>query len=102
MHAQGLRRLLWTVFLLVFGISGLSAQSPQSLPDAPQPQKTSPPPEPPPIESSSRDTEPAPSIHPRVDQPAQPDTSGTPAPNSDLPDVQSRPAANPSTPDTQH
>jgi VWFA-related protein len=36
-----------------------------------------------------------------VDQPAQPDTAGTPAPNADEPNITSQPAANPSTPDTQ-
>lgn len=97
------RLLLWTVSLVLLSAAGLAGQSPQNLPDAPQPQKTVPPPEPPPAESSSRDTAPPPPVQPRVDQPAEPDSTGNPLPNADQPNttVTQPPLRAASTPDTQ-
>lgn len=78
MRARPLRGLSLTLLLLVSSINGgLRAQS-QNLPDAPQPQKTLPPPESTvPRESSSHDSAPPPAAQPRVDQPAQPDATSS-------------------------
>jgi len=102
MKAVRFRELLWTVFLVFVSIAGVSGQSQQSLPDAPQPQKTIPPPEAPPTESSSRDPGSLPAVQPRVDQPAQPDAAGAPLPNADEPNVGATPPVRAaSTPDTE-
>ncbi|HJX01085.1 MAG TPA: hypothetical protein VJ453_13025, partial [Terriglobales bacterium] len=95
------------LLMLVFAIASagyLRAESQtQNLPDAPQPQQTSPPANPArPSESSSRDSVPAPAAQPRVDQPAQPDSGSPPTPMSEKPAVDTTPATrNPVTPDTQ-
>jgi VWFA-related protein len=106
MKAVGSHRLLWTVFLVLLISCGLVGQSPQSLPDAPQPQKLPPPPEPPPSESSSRDSAPLPATPPTTNSSGQPDSAGTPAdtssPTADHPaSTVTEPVHNPSTPDTQ-
>src|SRR5436305_2716508 len=92
-----------TVLLLTFALSvALSAQSqaPKSLPDAPQPQKTFPPPGPP-AESSSHDSVPAPAAQPRVDQPAQPDATIAPNTATNTPSAGApQQVRNPVTPDT--
>ena len=71
MRSGWLRGPIWILFLACALVTVGIAQQPKNLPDAPQPQKTVPPPEPP--ESSSRDEAPAPAVQPRVDQPTQPE-----------------------------
>src|SRR5438309_9650885 len=102
MRAQLWRGLSSTLFLVVFALNqGLQAQSQaQTLPDAPQPQKTiSRPESSPPPESSSRDSLPAPAAQPRVDQPAQPDGTDEPRATGDRPSAPQA-VGNPVTPDT--
>ena len=99
----GWRRLSLMLLLLVFVFSGnLTAQSQsQTLPDAPRPQKTFPPPESTvPTESSSRDSAPTPAAQPRVDQPAQPDATNPSNGSGDTPPNAAQPVRNPVTPDT--
>ncbi|PYY12065.1 MAG: hypothetical protein DMG61_17245, partial [Acidobacteria bacterium] len=101
MQAGPWRGLLSTLLLLFAVGADLCAQSqPKNLPDAPQPQKTIPPPEPPaPAESSSRDSAP-PTAQPRVDQPAQPDATNSGSATNDTPPAPSQPVRSPVTPDT--
>ena len=97
MKAVKLRGLLWIVFLVLISTVGLSAQN---LPDAPQPQKTAPPPEPPPAESSSRDSDAVPPpVPPAANHGEQPDPANSPLPGADQPNTQ--PVRNPESPDTQ-
>ena len=102
MRARPWRGLSSTLFLVVFALNqGLQAQSQaQTLPDAPQPQKTiSRPESSAPPESSSRDSLPAPAAQPRVDQPAQPDGTDEPRATGDRPSAPQA-VGNPVTPDT--
>lgn len=105
MQAEWLSRLLCTVLVFVASAGWLQGQSSQqSLPDAPQPQKTFPPAAPPATgESSSHDASPAPAAQPRVDQPAQPDAASPPESPTDQPASSgtAQPVRNPSTPDTE-
>lgn len=96
-------RALSLRFLIVLALAGgLGAQSqPQNLPDAPQPQKTVPPPEAStPAESSSRDSVPAPAVQPQVNQPAQPDAGNAAGGTGDNPPNAPQTVRNPVTPDT--
>src|SRR5438874_1223825 len=101
MQAGPWRGLLLTFHFVLAVAMGVSAQSqPKNLPDAPQPQKTFPPPAPPASpESSSHDSAP-PAAQPRVDQPAQPEAGNSASANSDNPPAASQPVRNPVTPDT--
>jgi len=103
MRARLSRRQSSTLLLLTVVLSaGLAAQSqPQNLPDAPQPQKTVQLPEPPPAESSSRDSAPAPAVQPRVDKSSEPGSGDSSAPAGDTPAANASQAVrNPATPDT--
>lgn len=104
MRAGPLRGLSVTLLLLVSSVNGgLRAQSQsQNLPDAPQPQKTLPPPESAvPTESSSHDASPPPAAQPKVDQPAQPDATNSGNGTGDNPpNTTPQAVRNPVTPDT--
>lgn len=101
MQARPSWRQSLPLLLVVFAVSGgPTAQSQtQSLPDAPQPQKSVERSQP--SESSSRDSVPAPAAQPRVDQPSQP---SVPDPSGAGGDTSSSNASqqvrNPVTPDT--
>lgn len=99
MLTRWLRNSLWTVLVALTSTACILAQSKQqTLPDAPQPQKTFPAPDASaPSESSSRDSAPP------VAQP-QPDEASTPTttPVTDKPAAgPSQPVKSPATPDTQ-
>ena len=97
------RRRVWMLLLALSSTASLLGQSAQqTLPDAPQPQQTIPPAQPPaPTESSSHDTEPPPAAQPRVDENAQPASANPVAGVPDRPDTTSRPVQNPASPDTE-
>jgi len=98
MRSGWLRGLTWILFLACALTAAGVAQQPQNLPDAPQPQKTVPPAEPP--ESSSRDEAPAPAVQPRVDESPQPDsTTPSASPTKGAPTSPPTSVRNPDTPD---
>jgi VWFA-related protein len=102
MRVVRFRRLLWMLLLASTSATCLSAQSSQSLPDAPQPQQTAPPAAPPAAgESSSHDSEPIPAAQPRVNESGRPASRKTASPEPDTPAVGSQKVPNPVSPDTE-
>jgi VWFA-related protein len=96
------RLLCWMLFLALTSATCVSAQSSQSLPDAPQPQQTLPPAQPPSsAESSSHDSEPIPAAQPRVDKTGQPASANPAKPEPDKPAVGNQNVPNPVSPDTE-
>lgn len=104
MVTRWLRKWLWTVLLALVSATCMWAQSKQqSLPDAPQPQKTVPAPDASsPGESSSRDSAPAPATAAQPEEAAAPAPANPPAPTTDKPATGlSETVRNPATPDTE-
>jgi VWFA-related protein len=94
------RAVLW---MLVITVAASVHMAAQALPDAPQPQQTAPPAQPP-GESSSRDSTPppTPADEPRVDESGQPEGTNSSSPLNDKPATPSpQTVPNPVTPDTQ-
>jgi len=104
MVTRWLRNSLWAALLALVSMGCIWAQSkPQSLPDAPRPQKTLPPSDSATSgESSSRDSASAPATPPQPEQPVAPEPSNPPPPLTDKPTVGPKQTVpNPETPDTQ-